>query len=239
MLGLFYDLVNYGAAAADSHSNEQLVLFKLGVCIKVNTEIIFSSPLVQLFYQKNYVHIIMSKVEIPKYKFPGNIKQFLTDAICYFDPEVLENSLSRRKEGFVYEIAYNQEFYRVAYLLYFRTIGGSISGNVGSYFQVRGAIDLYLNNNTQFGFEFLIRSRRIEEHIQRFSERYVNIPFKQFAIIDFYDCVDEEDVTLEASKKSQFYNNPNYYRVFFFDSFTKFALKHQEEITLHVLSNNN
>lgn len=231
-MNLFYQLVYYGEAGVDAYSFEQSILIKLGVCIKISeTRISFSSPLAQIFYLKNYIHVTMSKVPTPtQYKFPSRIKTFLIDVMRRFDPRVLESSLARRNHGRANEIAYNQEFHRVAHLLYFKTIGGSLSYNVGSCYQMKGAIDLYLSNQTQFGFEFLIRSSRIEENIQRFTERYVDIPMKQFALIDFYDCSDEKDATQQASAESEFYSNPNYYRVFFFDSFKKFVLKHQQEI---------
>lgn len=226
---LFRELVYYGEIKYNEPATyEQIVLFKLGVCIKAEESIIFSCPLIQLFYQRDYTSLTVGHLCID-YTFPNDIKQFSIDVMRHFDSKVLHESLSRKsKLRHPNEVAYHHEFYRVVYLLYFKTCGGSVSANIGSIYDVPGALDLYLNDDTQYGFEFLVNSRNLDEHIDRFCQRYVNTPLKQYAVIDFYKAENENEANNLALSQDQHFNNQNYYRVVFFDSFQKFLLRHQQ-----------
>ncbi|EPZ30986.1 hypothetical protein ROZALSC1DRAFT_26707 [Rozella allomycis CSF55] len=61
--------------------------------------------------------------------------------------------------------------------------------NVGQAYHA-GFLDIYVNNNLNFGFELLRNGERLNKHLERFdkqSGKYSKIPLKYYAVLDFYD----------------------------------------------------
>lgn len=222
---------HFGSVRLDQGVYEQSVLLESGICLRSSEEklIRYSCPLVAVYYQTEYVK--QDKSEWPDYEMPIKIKDFVVDVICKFKASILKNSLSRKQTTALNEIAYHQEFYRVTASLY----KGSINANVGSWYGVLGALDLYLNQATQFGFEFLISGRQIDEHIGRFTGRNATIPLKQHAVIDFYEHAGTEAEAHQrlGNLQRRLINHENYYLVIFFDGFSGFFIRNRRNTEKH------
>lgn len=228
---IYKNCVNTYDAECDNF--EKTILLKHGICVKDhNDNIFFSCPIVKLFYQTDYLKRAR-EILAPEYKMPESIDIFLKDVLSYFNANVLKNSKSKMQGSTVHEVAYQQEFYRVSMSLcsfskMYSNTEPSISANVGSWFGVNGALDLYINSDVQFGFEFLVSGRGIGEHVKRVKTRYANIPMKACMVIDFHQF-ESEDECRQAFKRAT-YLDPIYYRVGFFDDFQHFIIKNGDVV---------
>ncbi|PRP76313.1 hypothetical protein PROFUN_14419 [Planoprotostelium fungivorum] len=136
----------------------------------------------------------------PKEPLPEDL---VTECIMCMDPERLRhglcqegtaiNTTTKRKiineeQRSPLEAVWQQQFYKA--LCRVLSTKYEVSPEYGRLWGIQGRLDFYVNGELKYGFELLRDGRRIDEHIERFNERYAPLvapsgPIKTAVVVDF------------------------------------------------------
>lgn len=177
------ELVHKLAINFDKKNLIHYCFLKFGVCILSGTEMKFSCPISAVYYFQNYYQYFLDRKDLKREC--SNFEEFILESISLFDPIALRNSFSKKINKSLNEAIYHHEMYRCMHLICDKTV----SAQVGSWFGIRGAIDLYVNSTYKYAIELVKDGSLLEQHQSRFigNGNYANIDINKYALIDFYE----------------------------------------------------
>eukprot|EP00742_Colponemidia_sp_Colp-10_P009092 GILJ01009891.1.p1 GENE.GILJ01009891.1~~GILJ01009891.1.p1 ORF type:complete len:596 (-),score=34.79 GILJ01009891.1:114-1901(-) len=152
----------------------------------------FSCPLVMRAYS-DYRRSFLP-IERTPYTMPSHIGVFVRDCLARLDFGKLKLSSSVGSTGLLFESKWQMEFYCAAKGLLEADM--HVDPDVGRVFNIDGKLDFYINSTLKWGIEFLVQSRDIVGHHQRFDTtrgRYAGIPMNLYLVVDFIK-VSESDM---------------------------------------------
>jgi hypothetical protein len=162
----------------------------------------FASPVVQNFF---FRLIFGDSTENSQVK-PNDLEDLILRIMTTMNYSNLKESLAKTESsGILLERAWQMEFYRTAVQCV--TFDMHISADVGSLFDVNGAIDFTVHSKDMslfWGIELLREADRIDGHIERFqpSGRYQNLcrRFTDSCLVDFRRQSADNNVAADLAK---------------------------------------